>query len=140
MDNYLSEHFTLEEMTASPTARRLKIDNIPSVVEKRNLKVLCSQVLEPARKEWKRPMRINSGYRCIKLNRAVGGKPNSYHINGRAADIYAANAEDAKQLAEILNKQALTDVTLCEMSKNSCWIHVQWSPNPRHIINYNYKV
>lgn len=33
------------------------------------------------------PIRINSGYRCEKHNREVGGKPESYHRYGMAADI-----------------------------------------------------
>jgi len=34
-----------------------------------------------------RPVYINSGYRCPKYNRKVGGVPNSYHRIGLAADI-----------------------------------------------------
>jgi hypothetical protein len=33
------------------------------------------------------PITINSGCRCEKHNKAVGGKPNSYHVKGMAADI-----------------------------------------------------
>src|SRR3990172_452364 len=31
---------------------------------------------------------INSGYRCAKHNKEVGGEPNSYHMKGLAADIW----------------------------------------------------
>ena len=33
------------------------------------------------------PIYINSGYRCEAHNKAVGGSPNSQHVQGRAADI-----------------------------------------------------
>lgn len=33
------------------------------------------------------PLRINSGFRCVKHNQAVGGAKNSQHIFGTAADI-----------------------------------------------------
>ncbi len=33
------------------------------------------------------PFIITSGYRCKKHNKEIGGKPNSAHLNGLAADI-----------------------------------------------------
>ena len=35
------------------------------------------------------PYVINSGYRCAAYNAQVGGKPNSAHLSGEAADIKA---------------------------------------------------
>ena len=81
MTNYLSEHFTINEMTASETARKFRIDNTPPDSALKNLKILCSQVLEPARAKFGQPLTITSGYRCLKLNRLVGGQPNSYHTS-----------------------------------------------------------
>lgn len=141
MTDYLSEHFTLKEMTQSVTADKLGIDNTPGLQEIKNLKVLTNLVLEPARAKWGRPITITSGYRCLKLNRAVGGKPNSYHVKGMAADIRVTNEADARRLADILNEQELTDVVLLErMRGGGMWIHVQYSPYPRHHVNYNYNI
>jgi uncharacterized protein YcbK (DUF882 family) len=40
------------------------------------------------------PFRITSAYRCEAHNKAVGGKPNSAHLRGRAVDIdYTAMQE-----------------------------------------------
>jgi len=39
------------------------------------------------------PFRITSGYRCKKHNEAVGGRPNSAHTRGFAADIAATDSE-----------------------------------------------
>lgn len=138
MNDYLSTHFTFEEMTGSNTAKRLHIDNTPNEVAMRNLKILCSQVLEPARKAWGRPIRVTSGYRSKKLNAAVGGKPNSYHLQGKAADLQVLNYDDGKHLCDILNNQLLTDIVLLEVSRHGFWIHVQWSELPRHQVNYHY--
>jgi len=44
-------------------------------------------VLENLRSEILCPIQINSGHRCIRHNRAVGGVPNSQHLLGNAADI-----------------------------------------------------
>lgn len=43
--------------------------------------------LERLRKKVK-PIHITSGYRCSRFNKDVGGKLGSYHLVGRAADIY----------------------------------------------------
>ena len=141
MTNYLSEHFTLEEMTASETARKMHIDNTPPAAAILNLKILCTQLLEPARRRFGRPLPITSGYRCQKLNRSVGGQPNSYHLRGMAADIRISDFQSAKRLAELLNEQQLCDLVLVECSRaGGQWLHVQFSRNPRHKINLNYRV
>ncbi|MDX9738845.1 MAG: D-Ala-D-Ala carboxypeptidase family metallohydrolase [Candidatus Dojkabacteria bacterium] len=38
------------------------------------------------------PVYINSGYRCPKHNKAVGGKEDSQHLDGNAIDIVAADS------------------------------------------------
>jgi len=37
-----------------------------------------------------RAITVNSGYRCPKHNKAVGGEPNSFHMRAYAADITVA--------------------------------------------------
>ncbi|AEF94487.1 Peptidase M15A [Desulfotomaculum nigrificans CO-1-SRB] len=44
--------------------------------------------LETLRQLVKKPVLVNSGYRCPAHNRAVGGAVNSYHLKGMAADIH----------------------------------------------------
>ena len=70
---YLSKHFTLDELTKSATAIRLGIDNIPNETELENLQKLVDNILEPLRVHYGRPIIITSGFRCEKLNKAVGG-------------------------------------------------------------------
>lgn len=82
----LSPHFTLEEMTASQLAVRLRLPNVPSAQAVENLKRLCETILEPLR-ERVGPIYINSGYRAPLVNRALGSKVTSHHVQGRAADI-----------------------------------------------------
>jgi hypothetical protein len=42
--------------------------------------------LQGIRDRYNAAVTINSGYRCVKHNRAVGGSANSQHIHGTAAD------------------------------------------------------
>ena len=127
-------------MTRSQTAREQRIDNTPPEAVVRNLKILCTQVLEPVLSKIGRPIVITSGYRCAKLNAAVGGVPKSYHTKGMAADIRIDNIKDAYNLAKLLNERPLTDLVLIEHSSSAQWLHVQWSRYPRHRVNFNYKV
>lgn len=88
----LSKNFTLAEFTASETADKLGIDNSLDVTYDMciigNLEDLCKWVLEPIRFRLGCSVMISSGYRCARLNEAVGGSPTSDHKAGLAADIY----------------------------------------------------
>jgi uncharacterized protein YcbK (DUF882 family) len=57
-------------------------------------------VLEDLRGYAWMPLVINSGFRCPAHNAAVGGKPNSAHLTGEAADIFIAGNLDRFKLLE----------------------------------------
>ena len=63
-----------------------------------NVKALVSEVLDPVREKLGMPIVVNSGYRCEKHNKDVGGVRNSQHLRGEAADIHCADNERLKQL------------------------------------------
>lgn len=90
----LSENFSLSEFTRSETADRLGIDNTPSGEVVANLSELCRVVLQPLRDAWGKPLRINSGYRCPALNKAVGGVATSQHCKGCACDVASDNPQE----------------------------------------------
>jgi len=50
------------------------------------------------------PFVITSGFRCKKHNREVGGKPNSAHLGGWAADIRARTSRRRAKIVEALIK------------------------------------
>lgn len=88
----LSKHFTLSEFLQSETADKLGINNALDIVWDSyivgNLENLCRWTLEPIRHKVGCPVHVSSGYRCSRLNEAVGGSPTSDHREGLAADIY----------------------------------------------------
>lgn len=87
----LSENFTLQEFCRSETAVRRGIPNNLPVDLLANAKS-TAQMLQRIRaflsKQAGRdvPMQITSGYRCITLNRALGSKDTSDHVQALAAD------------------------------------------------------
>lgn len=88
----ITEHFTLEEMTASAEAKKSGIKNVPTQKEKQNLKELCD-FLELFRTHYGKAIRVTSGYRCQKLNTALGGSKTSSHVYGLAADLKPADGD-----------------------------------------------
>ena len=96
----ISKNFTWEEFTASDTAKKLGILNQIIDWEVRdNVIALVEKVLQPLRDVWGKPITINSGYRCPRLNKEVGGVPTSQHVKGQAAD---CGVDDPLALARLL--------------------------------------
>ena len=96
----ISKNFSYAEFEASPTAKAKGIINVISTFEIRDaVRELTLTVLQPLRDAWGEPLHINSGYRCPKLNAAVGGVPTSQHTKGEAADIHADHPIKLAQLA-----------------------------------------
>lgn len=101
-------YFSISELTYSSKARELHIDNTPfsySIID--NLTNLIENLLDPIREMWGKPLHVNSGYRCLALNKAVGGKPTSQHLKGEAADITAGSKADNKKLFEMIKASDL---------------------------------
>ena len=100
----LTPHFPLHELTFSINAKRLGIDNLPTVEHLENLKKLAL-VLEDVRELLgNHPITITSGYRCKELNdKTPGSSTTSYHIMGLAADFicpgYGKPLDVAKKIA-----------------------------------------
>lgn len=119
----LSKHFTLAELTASQTAIRLGIDNTEiSETIYDNLQLLCERVLEPVREEFGVTI-ITSGYRCPELNQAIGGAPESQHIDGCAADFRIPNVNPhivAQWMVE--NLQAYDQI----IQEHGRWVHASY--------------
>ncbi len=84
----VGKHWTWEELTVSPTAKRLGLDNSPPEWAMRNLEWMVRHALDPLRERYGRDaVRVNSAYRSPAVNRAVGGVANSLHQAGLAVDL-----------------------------------------------------
>ena len=80
----LTEHFTLEELTA--TSHR-QLDNTPNDAELANL-LRLAEFLEQVKTALDgKPIMVNSGFRSKQVNDSVGSKDTSQHRIGCAADL-----------------------------------------------------
>lgn len=118
----LSPHFSLEEMTLSQTAARRGIDNVPPAAATAALKTLCTEVLEPIRLHFGRPVRVSSGFRSPTLNRAIGGAASSQHCRGEAADITVPGVSNF-ELAQWISRNLHYDQLILEFGR---WVHVSY--------------
>lgn len=96
-------YFNIKEMTKSQTAKLYHIDNTPTKEVVENLKKVM-YILDIVRVYIGKPILINSGYRCKKLNEMVGGVQNSMHTKGLAADFRTKEKEDINTMFEFLKK------------------------------------
>jgi len=127
----LSEHFNLKEFTKSETAIRKRIDNTPNAEHAANLKNVCEKILEPVRKHYGKPVRINSGYRGPALNAAVGGSSKSQHCNGEAID-FEIDGLPNPELAKWVSENCEFDQIILEFydpkeGPNSGWVHASYT-------------
>lgn len=118
------KYFTIKELTRSETATRMKIDNTPSAVVVKNLTTLVDKVLDPLRELYGKPIYITSGYRCPRLNRAVGGVVNSQHLTGQAADINQGSHEENRRIFTFIEEYCDFDQLLWE--NGGAWVHVSY--------------
>ena len=81
------KNFELYEFIESDVAKKRGIDNTPTFEVVEHLEELVSKFLQPLRTALGLPVDVSSGYRCLRLNTAVGGSATSAHPLGYAADI-----------------------------------------------------
>lgn len=119
------KYFTIEEMTKSSTATAKHIDNTPNQTAIDNLTKLIETVLDPLREWYGKPIRVNSGYRCKVLNKAVGSKAkNSQHLYGEAADITVGSKTENEKLFNYIKDNLPFDQLINE--SNFSWVHVSY--------------
>jgi hypothetical protein len=124
----ISKNFTLEEFQASDTAKRLGIINAVGPQEAANICALVHNVIQPLRDAMREPVKIGSGYRCPRLNKAVGGVSNSQHIKGEAADlcIDGDKAKGRKWFTWIMSHCDFDQLIWEHNAKGSYWVHVSF--------------
>ena len=116
------KYFTFLEMIKSSTADKNNIDNNPTnpeIIDNINYTI---ERLDEIREKYGKPIIITSGYRCQELNEKVGGKSNSFHLKGLAADL-----KYSVELWTFLTQHAKFDKLILETSKSAKWIHCQFS-------------
>jgi hypothetical protein len=131
MATQISKSFVLEEFTKSDTAKAKGIVNAIGQTEVVNLCALVHQVLQPLRDAMGHQVKIGSGYRCPRLNAAVGGVKNSQHMTGEAADLCIdGDMQKGKRWFEWIKQHCQFDQLIWEHNaKGTYWVHVSYRAN-----------
>jgi zinc D-Ala-D-Ala carboxypeptidase len=128
----LSKYFTLKEVTKSETAVRKGIDNTPTDEIISQLKNTCETIMDVIREKYGKPIRVTSGYRCVELNKAIGGSSRSQHcaLNGDAAidfEFYDMEMDLEEVFRWITEESKLPfDQCIAEFLPHG-WIHISYS-------------
>lgn len=133
----LSKNFSLNEFLKSNVATRRNISNEPTSEGITQMQILCQELLQPIRSGLG-PLRINSGWRSIELNKALGGayrvvngkyKATSQHCKGQAADLKYMDSEgcvDNQQIWDFVLDSGLEfDQMINEFDWT--WIHISFN-------------
>lgn len=121
-----TKNFQYWEFISSETAVRNGIANVPTDEEWQNIEYLAKNALQPLRDRIGKPLDINSGFRCKKLNDLVGSSDASFHRLGCAADIDS----DTVDLMDILETASMLPHTeiIAEFFPHG-WVHIGLQKN-----------
>jgi hypothetical protein len=114
----LSEHFSLEELTA--TSHR-QFDNTPNATEMANLTRLAATLEQVKTLLGGKPVMINSGFRSKQVNDSVGSKDTSQHRIGCAADIRVPGMTPKEVVEAIMSSDIPYDQIIKEFDS---WTHI----------------
>jgi zinc D-Ala-D-Ala carboxypeptidase len=118
---YISEHFTLEELSFSETAARLGLDNTPGPIVVANLGLVAAVMEEIRTQLGGRPIAVHSGYRSPQVNKSVGGAATSAHCLGLACDFVCSEFGTPYDVALAIQK---SDIEYDQLILEYGWVHV----------------
>lgn len=135
------KQFDLSVYTKSNTAKRLMYleQFTPSDTVVENLEHLHNAIIVPILENLKGVLVVTSGYRCERLNKAIGGSKTSQHVLGQAVDLeyYENGVEKNLVLFEFIKRNLVFDQLINE--KNGSWIHVSYKQqgNRKQVLHVN---
>lgn len=143
MENKICRYITYKEATTSSTAIKNGVDNIPSDKELACMKLVGEKIFDPVREFVGNPIKVESFFRCQRLNKMIGGAVRSQHRFGQAVDFdddygHAPNSEMFYWVAENL----VYDQLIWEFGDgdNPGWIHASYvEGNNRNKLSIAYK-
>lgn len=123
----LTKSFSLEELTHSDIAVRKGIENTPDAETLEVLKRTAAR-LEEVRSLLNCPIHINSGYRSLKLNSAIGSTSSSQHVKGEAVDFIAPQFGTPQEVCRAIID---SNIEYDQLIEEGQWTHISFSDTPR---------
>ena len=111
----ISDHIDYLEATHTGSG----LPNIPDIDTLKRMQYVANNLFEPIRVHFNCPIHINSFYRSIEVNHAIGGATNSQHTKGEAIDI-ACPTISTKEIFDYVHNHLNFDQCIIEPS----WVHI----------------
>lgn len=133
----LTPHFLLSELACTTT--QYKELNLAEAQKIMGRMYQLAGFAERVREIIGKPLIINSGFRCVKLNNAVGGSLSSQHLYAEAIDI-RVSGKTSNEVFQILAASDLKyDQLILEKAGNAQWVHVSIGSKKEKLIYKNGK-
>jgi hypothetical protein len=127
----ISPHFTLDEAIFSSTAVRAGIDNYPSPEIIANMTQAAAGMEKVRMVLGERPIHVDSWFRCLELNKLVGGSATSAHLDGWAIDHTCRLFGTPFQVAKAIES---SEVEFDQLILEGTWVHISFKPGPRRML------
>ena len=128
----LTNHFNFNELTITSVSEWLQKLNRKSA-DKEDIYKLAL-FAEQVRAFLGRPMVITSGYRCIELNKAVGGSATSQHLKAQAIDFVPSQMKLEDAFGLLMASPLVYGQLIIEHSKGKEWIHVSMGDKRENLV------
>ena len=137
-DFNITKHFKFFELTDSKSHPELVEENRFEAFKKLGILLdLCVLVLEPARLVIGGPLEVTSGFRCFKLNTAVGGSLTSQHMKAEAGDVKPRLITIDEGYRRLMQSKVNYGQLINEYSS---WIHISLGYPYREMIKSNINI
>jgi hypothetical protein len=122
----ISKHISYREATHSNHAEKYGLSNKPKAEHIKNMETVAEKVFEPLREWAKAPIRVNSMFRSLELNKGIGGSASSSHMTGNAIDITSMGGKTNLEMFNYIKDNLDFDQLIWEFGVEPQWLHVSY--------------
>lgn len=122
-NDLLTPHFKFAELCTTSNEKYKKL-NLLKAQEQMGRMYQLAGFAERIREIVGRPLIINSGYRCVKLNNYLKGSLTSQHLYAEAIDIRVSGKTSEELFRIIAASDLKYDQLILEKVGNAQWVHV----------------
>ena len=137
----ISKNHTVYDICHSDTALAKGIDNTPSVQVIQNGTILTKNILDPIESYYNLIATISCMFRCLLLNKLLGGASTSQHMCSKAVDFIIHGIECKKIFNDIISgrimlgkiplKDIIDQCIFEQKGTSTFWIHISFDSKVR---------
>ena len=122
----ISKHISFKEATYSHHAKVYDLSNKPKAEHIKNMELVAEKVFEPLREWVGAPIKVNSMFRSLELNKGIGGSISSSHLTGNAIDITSMGSKTNLEMFHYIKDNLDFDQLIWEFGVDPIWLHVSY--------------